>query len=158
MGKCGKRIIYWVDMFRGTHENTIDDKGRVSFPAPFRSLLPEEDARLVITNYIPAHLWAFTFEHWAQLENKIKSLPLTDETARKFKHFFIAGAHEVTIDKLGRVLIPPRLREYAQLGKNIAFVGSVTHVEIWSKENWDSAFAVSSSEFEKVARKIDLGF
>ncbi len=145
-------------MFRGTHENSIDAKGRVSFPATFRSLLPEEDARLVITNYNPAHLWAFTFEDWAQLEDRIRSMPLTNETARKFKRFFIAGAHEVSIDKLGRILIPPRLREYAQLKKNITFVGSVTHVEIWSKESWDPAFAASAADFETVAKGIDLGF
>ena len=145
-------------MFRGTHENTIDAKGRVSFPASFRSLLPEENARLVVTNYNPAHLWAFTFEDWARLEDKLRSMPLTNEIARNFKRFFIAGAHEVAIDKLGRILIPTRLREYAQLKKNVTFVGSVTHVEIWSKENWDPAFAASAAEFEKVAKEVDLGF
>jgi len=145
-------------MFRGTHENTIDAKGRVSFPAPFRSLLSEESPRLVITNYIPSHLWAFTYEDWKRLEEKLKSLPFTDETATKFKHFFIGGAHDVTIDGLGRILVPPRLRDYAQFQKNVTFVGSVTHVEIWSKENWDSAFAEASSDFASVAKKINLGF
>ena len=145
-------------MFRGTHANTIDSKGRVSFPAPLRNVLPEKDAKWVITNYIPNHLWAFPLDEWSQLETRLRERPLTDPTARKFKHFFIAGAHEVSVDKLGRVLIPPRLREYAQLKKDIVFVGMVTHIEIWSKENWVPAFDECAAEFDEVAKKMDLGF
>ena len=146
-------------MFRGSYEHTIDSKGRVSFPAQFRNILPKDNERLVITNYIPSHLWAFTFEAWIRLEEKIASLPLNDPDTREFKRFFVAGAHDVPIDKLGRILIPPRLREYAELNKEVTFAGSVTHIEIWSKENWRPAFEASESNFENVAKKLaDLGF
>jgi len=143
-------------MFRGTHENTIDAKGRVSFPASFRSALPEDDAHLVITNYNPAHLWVFTYERWAQLEERLGKLPITDDEAQMLVRFLVGGAHDVTIDKLGRILIPPRLREYAQLKKNITFVGSLTRVEIWSKENWDPAFAASADQFSTIAKKFNV--
>ncbi|MBN2466773.1 MAG: division/cell wall cluster transcriptional repressor MraZ [Deltaproteobacteria bacterium] len=146
-------------MFRGTYEHTIDSKGRASLPAQFRSILPKDNERLVITNYIPAHLWAFTFDDWIRLEQKIASLPLNDPDTREFKRFFVAGAHDVAVDKLGRILIPPRLRDYAQLNKDITFAGSVTHIEVWSKENWQPAFRASESNFENTAKKLaDLGF
>ena len=143
-------------MFRGTHENTIDDKGRVSFPAAFRGLLPGEDARLVITNYNPAHLWVFPYERWVQLEERLRGLPIMDDEAQGLVRFLVGGAYDVTIDKLGRILIPPRLREYAQLKKNIAFVGSLARVEIWSKENWDPAFTASADQFASVAKKFNV--
>jgi MraZ protein len=146
-------------MFRGSYEHTIDSKGRVSLPAQFRSLLPKDNERLVITNYIPSHLWAFTYESWIKLEEKLASFPLTDPDIRSFKHFFVAGAHDVSVDKLGRVLVPPRLREYAHLNKDVVFVGSITHIEIWDKETWKPTFTTSESSVEQVARKLaDLGF
>ena len=146
-------------MSRGSYEHTIDSKGRVSLPAQFRSLLPRDNERLVITNYMPSHLWAFTYEHWVKLEEKLASFPLTDPDIRSFKHFFIAGAHDVSVDKLGRILVPPRLRDYAQLNKDVVFAGSITHIEIWDKENWKPTFATSESNVEQVARKLaDLGF
>ncbi|RLA95363.1 MAG: division/cell wall cluster transcriptional repressor MraZ [Deltaproteobacteria bacterium] len=155
MVKSGKRFI---KMFRGSYEHTIDSKGRVSFPAQFRNILPKDNERLVITNYYPAHLWAFTFEDWNRLEQKLAAFPLTDPDTRSFKHFFVSGAHEVPIDKLGRILIPPRLREYAHLNKELVFVGQITHIEIWNKENWNSTFEASETNFEKVERKLaDLG-
>ncbi|MBW1678798.1 MAG: division/cell wall cluster transcriptional repressor MraZ [Deltaproteobacteria bacterium] len=146
-------------MFRGSYEHTIDSKGRVSFPAQFRNILPKNNERLVITNYNPSHLWAFTFKDWARLEEKLAALPLTDKDTRQFKQFFVGNARDVPIDKLGRILIPPRLREYAKLNKDVTFVGSVTYIEIWSKENWEPAFKASESNFENVAKKmVDLGF
>ena len=146
-------------MFRGTYEHTIDSKGRVSFPAQFRNILPKDNERLVITNYFPAHLWAFSFEDWARLEQKLAALPLTDRDTRQFKQFFVGNARDVTIDKLGRILIPPRLREYANLNRETVFVGSVTHLEIWGKDNWEAAFKESESNIEHVAKKMaDLGF
>jgi MraZ protein len=146
-------------MFRGSYEHTIDSKGRVSLPVQFRTLLPKDNERLVITNYIPSHLWAFTYESWIKLEEKLASFPLTDPDIRSFKHFFVAGAHDVTVDKLGRVLVPPRLREYAHLNKDVVFVGSITHIEIWDKDTWKPTFTTSESSVEQVARKLaDLGF
>ena len=146
-------------MFRCSYEHTVDSKGRVSFPAQFRNILPKDNERLVITNYSPAHLWAFAFEDWARLEEKLAALPLTASDTRQFKQFFVGNARDLTVDKLGRILIPPRLREYAGLSKEIVFVGSVTHIEVWSKENWEPAFKESESNFESVAKKMaDLGF
>ena len=146
-------------MFRGSFEHTIDPKGRISLPAQFRGLLPKDNERLVITNYFPSHLWAFPFDHWVKLEEKISSLPLTDPEVRSFIHFFVGGAHDVPVDKLGRILVPPRLREYANLNKEVVFVGAITRLEIWNKENWAPTFATSQADFDNNAKKLaDLGF
>lgn len=146
-------------MFRGYYEHTIDVKGRVSLPSQFRDALPKESDRLVITNYIPSHLWAFSYDRWRELEEKLAQITLTDPDAQAFKRFFVAGSRDVPIDKLGRILIPPHLREYAGLSKDIVFVGSVTHIEIWNKENWKPTFEAAQSNFETHAKKLaTLGF
>lgn len=146
-------------MFRGSYEHTIDSKGRISLPAQFRSLLNKDNERLVITRYNPSHLWAFPYESWIKLEEKLASFPLADSDIQNFKRVFIANAYDVPLDKLGRILIPPKLREYANLVKEVVFVGSITHIEIWSKSSWEATFMAAEANIDQVTRKLaELGF
>ena len=127
-------------MFRGRFEHTIDSKGRVSFPAKHRQALNERyDDRLVITNF-DGCLVAYPFEEWVIIEEKISSLSMVKREVKAFQRFFISGATECVIDKQGRVLIPPTLREYAQLEKDVVFAGMIKLVEIWSKDKWEAEF------------------
>lgn len=145
-------------MFRGRFEHTIDAKGRVSIPAKFRELLAEKyDDRLMITNFDRC-LVAYPYEEWRILEEKISSLSLVKKEVKAFQRFFISGAVECPIDKLGRILIPPSLREYAQLEKNVIFAGMLKRFEIWSKERWIEEIKRSEEDFESIAAALaDLG-
>jgi MraZ protein len=123
-------------MFRGRFEHTIDSKGRVSIPAKYRELLLEEhDERLIITNFDRC-LVAYPYEEWRNVEEKINSLSMVKKEAKAFQRFFVSGATECPIDKLGRILIPPTLRSYAQLEKDVVFAGMLKKFEIWSKERF----------------------
>ncbi|MGQ9693264.1 MAG: division/cell wall cluster transcriptional repressor MraZ [Thermodesulfobacteriota bacterium] len=145
-------------MFRGRFEHTIDTKGRVSIPAKFRELLAEKyDERLIITNFDRC-LVAYPFEEWRGLEERISSLSLVKKEVKAFQRFFISGAVECPIDKLGRVLIPPSLRDYAQLEKCVIFAGMLKRFEIWSKERWIEEIKRSEEDFESMAAALaDLG-
>ncbi len=145
-------------MFRGRFEHLIDAKGRVSIPAKFRELLAEKyDDRLIITNFDRC-LVAYPYEEWRVLEEKISSLSLVKKEVKAFQRFFISGAVECPIDKLGRVLIPPSLRDYAQLEKNVIFAGMLKRFEIWSKERWIEEIKRSEEDFESIAAVLaDLG-
>ncbi|MGB9698627.1 MAG: division/cell wall cluster transcriptional repressor MraZ [Thermodesulfobacteriota bacterium] len=145
-------------MFRGRFEHTIDAKGRVSIPAKFRELLAEKyDDRLIITNFDRC-LVAYPFEEWRVLEERISSLSLVKKEVKAFQRFFISGAVECPIDKLGRVLIPPSLRDYAQLEKSVIFAGMLKRFEIWSKERWIEEIKRSEEDFESMAAALaDLG-
>lgn len=145
-------------MFRGRFEHTIDSKGRVSIPAKFRELLAEKyDERLIITNFDRC-LVAYPYEEWRVLEERISSLSIVKKEVKAFQRFFISGAVECPIDKLGRVLIPPTLRSYAQLEKNVVFAGMLKRFEIWSKERWVEEIKRSEEDFESMAAALaDLG-
>jgi len=80
-------------------------------------------------------LYAYTMEEWNLLEKRIEQAEKSD-TMRRLRRVFIGMAHECPFDKQGRVLIPPALREYAALDKEIVLVGVLDHFEIWSKDNW----------------------
>ncbi len=83
-------------------------------------------------------LFAYTFEEWKKIEDKIFTLAEKSEHMRRFRRVFIGGAFECDCDKQGRILIPPTLRQYAGVTKEIVLVGVLDHFEIWSRENWDN--------------------
>ena len=92
-----------------------------------------------------------------KLEEKMKTLPLTNRDARSFVRSFFAGACEIEMDKQGRGLIPQDLKEYAGIEKEIVSIGVLTRVEIWSKEKWQE-YNDSNVDFESIAEKMsDLG-
>ncbi len=133
-------------MFRGRFEHTIDSKGRLSIPAKYREVLNERyDNRLVVTTY-DGCLIAYPYEEWGILEERIAGLPEFKKDTRAFLRFFYSSAADCTIDRLGRILIPQALREYAKLEKEVVLVGAFKQFEIWSKATWDAAEAMVSKE------------
>jgi len=145
-------------MFRGRFEHTVDSKGRVSIPAKFRDLLAEKyDDRLILTNFDRC-LVAYPYEEWRVLEERVGSLSMVKKEVKAFQRFFISGATECPIDKLGRILIPPTLRDYAQLGRNVVFAGMLRKFEIWSKERWEEEIKRSEVDFEGMGEALaELG-
>lgn len=98
-------------MFRGQYEHTIDPKGRVSIPSRFREVLSTKgDGRLVITHF-DNHLVAYPFDEWRIFEEKMAALPSTNDEVASFIRYLVAGAVDCEVDKQGRVLIPPPLRD-----------------------------------------------
>ncbi len=141
-------------MFRGRFEHTIDPKGRISIPAKFRELLSEKyDDRIVITNFDRC-LVAFPFEEWRNVEDKISSLSMVKKEVKAFQRFFISGAAECPIDKLGRVLIPPTLRDYALLEKDVVFAGMGKMFEIWSRQRWTEEIKRAEENFEGMRESL----
>jgi MraZ protein len=83
-------------------------------------------------------LFGYTFGEWSKIEDRILSLAEKSENMRRFRRVFIGGAFDVSIDKQDRILIPPALRMYAKLDKEIVLVGVLDHFEIWARESWEN--------------------
>lgn len=121
-------------MFIGTFEHSIDDKGRIAIPARFRGDLAEG---MFVTRGIDRCLMVLTTEHWQRLVDGMASLPMLQNDARRLQRHFFSGAAQLQPDRLGRVLIPQFLREYAQLSSDVAVVGVMNRVEIWDRKAWN---------------------
>lgn len=141
-------------MFKGEFAHTIDPKGRVIVPVKLRDELGDN---FVVTKGLDGCLWMFDNEQWEKVEAEIKEMPFTLKEARVISRFIIAGATDGELDKQGRVLIPPNLREYADLQKDIVLAGVGSRVEIWSKERYEAASMVD--DMDAMAEKlVELGF
>ena len=111
-------------MFFGEYEHTIDAKGRVIIPARLREALGEQ---FMITKGLDGCLFVYPMDQWAAFEEKLQALPLNQPSARAFARFFFSGAMEGELDKQGRVMVPPNLREYGKLSKDIVIAGHATY-------------------------------
>lgn len=141
-------------MFIGEYQHGLDPKNRIIVPAKLREGLGNT---FVITKGLDGCLYAYPLNEWNILEEKLKTLPLTNKDARAFVRFFFSGACEVELDKQGRGLIPQNLKEYAGIEKDIVSIGVLSRVEIWSKEKW-SEYNESNIDFDSIAEKMnDLG-
>lgn len=121
-------------MFRSSSFHTLDPKGRLIIPARFKETIEHKGGELVITNK-DGCLYAFTLEAWAEIEKKLIAIKL--EHMMRFKRFFLGNACQCTCDKQGRILIPPTLRSYAGLEKDVVLLGMVDRFEIWNREAWE---------------------
>ena len=142
-------------MFIGEYQHILDSKGRVILPAKFREGLGEH---FVVTKGLDNCLFVYPNSEWQNLEQKLRTLPLTSKDARAFIRFFFAGAAECEVDKQGRILIPSNLREYAALDKDVAIIGVSTRVEIWNRDAWESYNSDANLAHDVIVEKMaELG-
>ena len=120
-------------MLIGQYEHTIDIKKRLALPAKFRGELGE---KVIITKGIESCLVVYTEKEFKIMSDKISNLTISQAEARSFTRTMLAGAMEVTLDKLGRILVPDYLKKYAGLNKNVVICGLSNRLEIWDLDNW----------------------
>lgn len=136
-------------MFRGSSTHNLDPKGRMIIPSRFRNVIRDGGGDTVMITRMDRSLFAYALDEWGRIEEKILALAEKSDAMRRFRRVFVGGAFECVCDKQGRVLIPPTLREYAQLGKEIILVGVLDHFEIWSKDNWEKENQLMESDMLK---------
>ncbi|MFP5414803.1 MAG: division/cell wall cluster transcriptional repressor MraZ [Gammaproteobacteria bacterium] len=125
-------------MFRGNNEINMDAKGRMAIPARYRDALTTGcDGQLVATIDIEDRcLFLYPLPAWQEIEAQIAKLPTFNPDTRRLQRLLIGHARELEIDSNGRVLIPPELRTYAGLDKEVVLVGQGHRFELWSAASW----------------------
>ena len=124
-------------MFRGSSFHTIDAKGRLIIPARFRDVIRADGGERVMLSRMDGCLVAYPLDEWRRIESRILQLAQKNDSMRRFRRVFIGGAFDCACDKQERILIPPLLRDYAGLQKDVVLVGVLDHFEIWSREKWE---------------------
>jgi len=127
-------------MFRGINAITIDPKGRLAIPTRYRTALgAEEKIPLVVTiDTEETCLLLYTAAQWQIIEDSLQKLPSFNAAARRIQRLLIGHATDVEVDTNGRVLLPPVLRTYAHLEKDVVMIGQGNKFEVWNKELWES--------------------
>lgn len=140
-------------MFIGKFEHRLEAKGRLSIPKKFRSQLA---AGAILSQGLDGCLFLYPVARWEQLINKLSQLPLTRSDARSFTRVLSYGAVEVDIDRLGRILVPDYLRQFATLSDGCVVAGAVERIEIWDQAKFSAYSAKINKSAEDIAEKLEL--
>lgn len=120
-------------VFTGEYRHTVDDKGRLAVPARFRADLAQGG---VVSKWIDGCVALHPRDEWEALAKQIADLPFTDANARTLRRHLFGSAFEVSLDRQGRFVLPPPLRQAAGLETEVVVVGALNRLELWSPERW----------------------
>lgn len=130
--------------FMGTYRPKLDEKGRLFLPAKFRDRLAEG---VVVTQGQERCLVVWPPDVFDAEADKAADRPMTDKASRAYQRMFFSGGDEVVPDKQGRVSLPPPLREYAGLERDVVVIGVRNRLEIWNPVAWDEYQAAEIEKF-----------
>jgi MraZ protein len=107
-------------------------------PTRYRERLLERcQGKLVITVDRDQCLLLYPLPDWEEIERKLMRLPTLNEQARRLQRLMVGHASDVELDGHGRVLLPPKLREFAHLERNAILIGQGARFELWDEQRWD---------------------
>ncbi|MBU1046408.1 division/cell wall cluster transcriptional repressor MraZ [Patescibacteria group bacterium] len=120
-------------MLIGEYTHTLDPKKRVSLPAKFRAVLGKS---MVITRGLDHCIYIYTQNEWKKVLEQLSNLSMLQADSRSFKRFMISGAEEISVDSVGRILVPDFLKNYAKLKTKVVLAGVNDHIEVWDEKTW----------------------
>ena len=142
-------------MLIGEYRHSIDGKRRIALPAKFRNVFGR---KVVITRGLDACLFVFSTTQWRSIVEKLNRLSMGQADSRAFGRYLFAGAAEVEVDSLGRILVPSELATHAKLRTKTVLIGVNDRCEIWNESTWDKYRVSVEKEADRVAEKLgDIG-
>jgi MraZ protein len=138
-------------MLIGEFKHTIDDKKRITLPKKLKDGLGK---KVVVTHGLDNCLFLYTLSEWKKISEKLGSLGMGQADTRGFNRFMLAGASEINIDSVGRILIPEHLRDFAKIKSKVVFTGVHNRVEIWDDKVWDNYKTQVMKNADKMAENL----
>ena len=135
----------------GTYTPKLDAKGRMALPAKFR---PQLGAGLIMARGQERCVYLLPVAEFRRMASRIQRASLGDKATRDYLRVFLSGAVDQEPDRQGRVLVPPMLRKYANLGLEVVVIGVGTRAEIWNKEAWENYLAAQEEGYSDIADDV----
>lgn len=146
--------------FTGKYYYSVDPKGRVMIPAPFREIIAAAySPRLYITvAAVDKCVQVYPLEEWTELLRRVRTLPRNDKNVKRFMREVIGSAVEAQFDKQGRVQLPASLRQDLGIGGDVVIVGQLERIEVWDKAMWERSIAFDETGNDTYEKSLsDLG-
>lgn len=124
--------------FKGQYEHSVDNKGRVAFPAKLRkNVSPDAEDRYTLLRGVDACLYLYPQDEWKEVEDKLDKINSFSRKGRTVKRNILRYAEDVTLDKQHRISLPQHLKEWSAIDGTAIFIGSGERIEIWAPEKLD---------------------
>jgi MraZ protein len=128
-------------MFHGQIRTSVDHKGRTSVPSNFRAELADAvEHTFAVAMSLDPCLVAYPAARWREFGERLAGMAAEhDAAARTARRWYLGGAFTLTLDGHGRILVPPALRSWASVSREVIWVGVGDHLEIWDPERFAEA-------------------
>jgi MraZ protein len=137
-------------MFIGRFYHTLDSSGRCSMPKSFR----EQEGDFIVTRGLDGGLFIFKQSDFAQEAEKLSQQSFTKKDTRDFVRLMANDAHPVSPDANGRIQLPQHLIEFAELEKDVVFVGSISRAEVWDRDTYHDYVTEVEERAEDIAERV----
>ena len=121
-------------MFLGQFQHNLDEKGRLMIPAPYRQTL---EGGAFITQGFDRCLMVMTVPYFLEVYQRINAMNLADSATRVFRRMILSNAYQVELDKIGRILVPQNLRQFAGFDGEAIVAGQGEYFEVWTPAEWN---------------------
>ncbi len=138
-------------MLLGTHEPRLDEKGRLVLPAKFRDALA---GGVVLTKGQERSIVVWPAAEFARYAEQLREASRNDARVRSYLRVLFSGAFDELPDRQGRVTLPPTLRDYAGLTRDVVVVGAHTTAEIWDRDAWQTYLAAAEPTFSDINEEV----
>ena len=154
-------------MFRGSHDLTIDTKGRLAIPAKLREVLSrrfktdENEPNWVVTLDSRKRLLFYPESEWEEVEQKLLNLNVNGKpNLQLYQNLLLHNAETLEMDSAGRVLLPANLRRLVNFDKEVSLLGRVNRLELWDREQkqaeTEAALSIDETELNFDLSQTDL--
>lgn len=149
---------------RGNSPATVDDKGRLKLPTGFKADLEtfaKGEGRAASRHYLTSldghSARLYPLPVWEAIEERLAKLPATSPAKRRFLEVTAYFGSEVEPDAQGRFVIPPILREAAGLSGEVAILGMMDHLALWSRAAFEGRLVTEPLSADDLAQLAELG-
>ena len=141
-------------MFFGTYTPKLDEKGRLFLPAKFRDQL---SGGLMVTRGQEHCLYVWPQAEIERVTERLREAPVSNKATRDYIRMFSSGASDDAPDKQGRITVPPQLREWAGLTKDVVVIGAMNRLEIWDETKWSAYSEEQEEAFAELSEEVFPG-
>jgi MraZ protein len=141
-------------MFFGTYTPKLDEKGRLFLPAKFRDQL---SGGLMVTRGQERCLYVWPQAEIERVTERLREAPVSNKATRDYIRMFSSGASDDAPDKQGRITVPPQLREWASLSKDVVVIGAMNRLEIWDETAWNAYSEEQEDAFAELSEEVFPG-
>jgi MraZ protein len=141
-------------MFFGTYTPKLDDKGRLILPAKFRDQLA---GGLMVTRGQEHCLYVWPQAEVERITERLREAPVSNKATRDYVRMFSSASSDETPDKQGRITVPPKLREWANLSKDVVVIGAMNRLEIWDEAAWEAYSETQEEAFAELSDEVFPG-
>lgn len=136
--------------FFGRFEHTIDEKGRLTLPAKFRAAYEHGG---YLTQGLDGCLALWTPEEFESQTETMQQRAAQTQADRNLVRLWASNSTDLLVDRQGRISIPARLRQFADLADDVLVLGAIDRVELWDPARWE---AKVGSEEQRLTEGTDL--